>query len=50
MKNNPGWNKRITYCMASAGRLIPAAADEVVEVLMALRRFDMGWSGGGAEI
>jgi hypothetical protein len=36
--------------MASAGRFTPAAADEVVEALMARRRFDMGWSGGGPEI
>ena len=36
--------------MPSEGRFTPAAADEVAEALMARRRFDMGWSGGGAEI
>jgi hypothetical protein len=36
--------------MTSAGRFTPAAADEVVEALMARRRSDMGRSGGGAGI
>jgi hypothetical protein len=34
--------------MTSAGRFTPAAADDVVEALMARRRLDMG-SVGGAE-
>lgn len=36
--------------MTSAGRFTPAAADEVVEALIARRRSDMGRSGGGAGI